>query len=66
MNTMAFNILTIIKIQKEGGGLANADRADKGRRGGGGGEVLTMADKGGRRGVDPPILGLYRLRTAHN
>ena len=37
MNTMSMNILTKIRSEKEGGwgwGFANADRADKGGRGG--------------------------------
>ena len=34
MNTISLNILTKITSQKEGGGLANADRADEGGKGG--------------------------------
>ena len=48
--------------QKEGGVLANADRADKG--GGGVGEMLTMADKGGGGVWPPPIFGWHNLWTA--
>ena len=42
------------KTDVEKGG-ANADIADKGRWGVG--KMLTLADKGGRGGVDPPIFG---------
>ena len=34
MNKISLNILTKMTIQKEGKGLTNADRADKGGRGG--------------------------------
>ena len=48
MYTMFFKILTKITSQNEGGGQANADRADRGGRGVG--VMLTMADKGERGG----------------
>ena len=47
-------MLTKLMRQREGG-CANADMADKGGRGVG--EMLTLADEGGREGMDPPILG---------
>ena len=46
-------VLTKIMRQKEGG-QANADRADKGWRGVG--EMLTMADKGGKEEVWTPLI----------
>ena len=51
MNTMSLIILTK-KYKSKGGGLANADMADKGGRGIR--EMLTMADKGGRGVWTPP------------
>ena len=51
---MSLNILTKNISQNEGV-LANADTADKG--GGGVGEKLTIADKWGMGGLDPPIFG---------
>ena len=44
------------------GRLVNADMADKGGRGFG--EMLRLADKGRRRVLDPPILGIHNLWTA--
>ena len=66
---MSFNILKKMTSQKDGGVLANTDRADEGGRGVGEmltmadiggtgvGEMLTMSDKGGRGELDPPIFG---------
>ena len=51
MKTMSLNILTKL-CGKRRRCLANAVRADE--RGGGVGEMLTMADKGGRGYLDPP------------
>ena len=48
---VALNMFTKL-TQKRKGGLANADKADKGGRGVG--EILTMADKGGMGGSGPP------------
>ena len=50
---MALNIFTKV-TQKRKGSSANADKTDKGGRGVG--EMLTMADKGRRGGLDPPFL----------
>jgi hypothetical protein len=50
---VALNMFTKL-TQKGRGGSANADKADKGE--GGVGEMLTMADKGGSGGLDPPFL----------
>ena len=41
--------------ESKGGGVANADRADKGGRGVW--EMLKMVDKGGRGGLDLLIFG---------
>ena len=54
MNTMSLNILTKITSQKEGRVKKLLTGMTKG--GGGVGEMMTMADKGGR-GVCPPIFG---------
>ena len=43
-------------MRKSEGGWANADISDKG--GGGVGEMLTMADKGGRGGLETPHFWL--------
>ena len=47
-------MLTKLTRQREGG-LASADMASKGRRVDG--QMLTLADKGGRESLDPPIFG---------
>ena len=42
-------------IQEEGG-IEYVDKTDA-AKGGGVGEMLTLADKGGRAGLDPTIFG---------
>ena len=55
---MTNNVLSLKKkvIQEEGGikYIHKSEKADKGGRGVG--EMLTMADKEGRGGLDPPFL----------
>ena len=48
---VALNMFTKL-TQNRKGGSTNADKAGKGGRGVG--EMLTMADKGGRVSLDPP------------
>ena len=45
----------LTKLMRQKGGGEMLTLADKG--GEGVGEMLTTADKGGRRGLDPPIFG---------
>ena len=47
-------MFTKLTQKRKGGGSANADKLTKG--GGGVGELLTMADKGGRGVWTPPLL----------